>query len=203
MPVRFGPLYVAHPARAIVSRSLPAMLDRYLRGVTGLVAHPARSIQRFKRCVSAFSVSVVSILARLSGSRRQLCWLLLNGCPTRRRVGRRRSIRLIRRARTKSDAADPQHHNDHQFSHDPRIDVEKIRQKQLRNGANGMSDVAGNTARVSGRAQRELPRYNIRYNGCCLIPEFQCFSISLDRVAPGVERGNTARSLNAHRFSTQ
>jgi len=31
----------------IVSRLLPAALDRYLRGLTGHVAHPSRSIQIF------------------------------------------------------------------------------------------------------------------------------------------------------------
>jgi len=36
---------VAGRPRALVSQSLPAMLDPYLRGVTGHVAHPSRSIE--------------------------------------------------------------------------------------------------------------------------------------------------------------
>jgi len=34
---------------SIVSRLLPAALDRYLRGLTGHVAHPSRSIQIFSK----------------------------------------------------------------------------------------------------------------------------------------------------------
>ena len=46
--------HVTHPIRSIVSRSLPAMLDRYLCGVTGHVTHPIRSIQLFSFRFSVF-----------------------------------------------------------------------------------------------------------------------------------------------------
>ena len=41
--------HVAHPSRSIVSRLLPAALDRYPRGLTGHVAHLSRSIQIFSK----------------------------------------------------------------------------------------------------------------------------------------------------------
>jgi hypothetical protein len=50
------PLFRRHARQGflsrVVSQSLPAMFDRYLRGLTGHVAHPSRSI-RGGCCVAA------------------------------------------------------------------------------------------------------------------------------------------------------